>query len=72
MQTLQELLRFWNERDVRYAYRKSGSSFMALSEGEIESIKSWRRREAQMLSPDDRGIALLELTRWSPPSPMHR
>lgn len=72
MQTLQELLRSWNERDARYAYRKSGSSFLALSEQEESSIRWWRRREADMLPPDDRGIALLELARWSPPSAIYR
>ena len=65
--TLKELLGAWAEQDHRYAYRKSGPSFVAVSETEQESIRSWRRREANELAGDERSIALLELSRWVPP-----
>ena len=66
--SLKELLGMWAERDSRYSYRKMAGTFIALSDREGQSVRWWRRREADMLAGDDRGIALLELSRWSPPT----
>lgn len=52
----------WAERDARYA-----TMSRPLTEEQIESIRSARKREAEELPPKDRAIAWGRASAWYPP-----
>ena len=67
-----ELYKAWDERDRRYSVRKGISGYIALSEAEIDAVKSWRRKEIDLLPPDERSTAWGVFHRWEPPLTINR
>jgi hypothetical protein len=63
-----DIINLWGERDQRYKMRRIAGTPTALSQGEIEAVREWRRKETLDMSVDQRDIALAELARWTPPT----
>ena len=60
--TAAELITIWHVRDDLYARRRH-----ELSEDVIETVKNWRRHEAEELAPADRATAWAQAQSWYPP-----
>ena len=61
MTRAEALWALWRERDRRYGMRRT------LSDGEVQSLLMWRRREVEALPLGDRPSMLAELARWARP-----
>ena len=67
MVTGRELRRLWNERDSRYMRRRHYGVFHALSDTEIEAIRTFRSIEIAGATPPDLDKAADDLALWYPP-----
>lgn len=67
-----QLTRLWDERDARYAIRTvgPGAKRHPLTENEKDSIRTFRRMEAEQLEGRDRSVALATLSQWRAPAVM--
>lgn len=65
---ISELLEHWSERDHRYSLRKISGIVAPLTSDEMSAIRQYRKSEATDLPDTDRDLALMELSRWSPPT----
>lgn len=61
------LFDFWAARDARYAMRRSGGHGIPLTDAEIDSIRTYRKRETMDLEGSDKRLAEMALSRWAPP-----
>jgi len=61
------LLKAWEQRDRRYAVRRTLRALAPLSEREEAAVRANRRLEIFELRPSDRAAALEALGRWAPP-----
>jgi len=61
--TLAELFEHWAERDHLYTRRRDGG----LTDGEYETIRVYRLSETKDLPEDDKRLAQMALSRWTPP-----